>query len=62
MPESNNLLLSRAASRHEIDHLWYGVRHIFRTNAAVDNFTYSLNQLGVARATLGGLAGILSLR
>lgn len=42
---------------HEIDYLWYGTRHIFRTNAAVSSWTSTLNQLAAANAGAAVIAG-----
>lgn len=42
---------------HEVRGYWWGVRHIFRSNRAVENFAHNLDQHAGTLAAAGMIAG-----
>ncbi|MCR1946124.1 hypothetical protein [Enterococcus gallinarum] len=56
-----NNISSRALASHQKNTFWWGVRHIFRTNAAAKNFTYQLRNLAYANTGLTILGTVLGM-
>lgn len=58
---NSRYVVASAYAAHQVDHFWWGVRHIFRTNSAVNDFTHELDNYALGFTGIGVIAGVLSL-
>lgn len=56
---SSNPVIMRAYAAHQIDQFWWGVRHIFRTNAAAEAFASDLETCSTAMGSVSAAYGLL---
>ncbi|MFX3618167.1 MAG: hypothetical protein ACE3JK_11630 [Sporolactobacillus sp.] len=58
-------VLAKSRPAHEVRNYWWGARHIFRTQGAVDDYVYQLNEGTVVAGLIalvpgGGVIGVLT--